>query len=159
MTQDQKHELRAMGQRLIAMVGGERNTMDLKPTEEHTFDEDLVAFAQCEIRRRQARHRSLPSDFFGEGAWNIILDLFVMGERGKPVSITDACIASCLPPTTALRYIRALIELELVVRIDDPKDARRSRLRLSEKGHLDLRTALTAMMSASRTNKGAEASR
>ena len=147
-----------MGERLIAMACAEP-AVEHTSEGKHTFDENLVTFAEREIRRRQARRISLPSEIFGEGAWNVLLDLFVMGERGKPVSITDACIASSLPTTTALRYISALIDLELVVRNGDPKDARRSRLSLSEKGELDLRTALTAMITASRATKEIRANR
>ncbi|MDP4574117.1 winged helix DNA-binding protein [Qipengyuania sp. G39] len=158
MTQDQEDELRAIGERLIAMAVGTPRAPGLASTVEAIADENLIAFAECEIRRRQARHSSLPSDIFGEGAWNILLDLFVMGARGKPVSISSACIASGLPPTTALRYIEALVALDLVFREDDPKDARRLHLNLSDKGKLDLRAALTAMMTASRVTRDNEAS-
>lgn len=78
-------------------------------------------------------------DLFGEPAWDMLLDLAVSEGKGKPVSVSALCIGSCVPPTTALRWIKILEERELIVRRDDPLDYRRSFLSLSDSGRARLR--------------------
>jgi DNA-binding MarR family transcriptional regulator len=72
---------------------------------------------------------------FGEPAWDILLDIVAAEGTGKRVSITDACIASSVPLTTALRWIGALEKHGLVERSDDKNDARRSWIMLTAEGY------------------------
>ena len=55
-------------------------------------------------RTRAIRTELLDADLFGEPAWDILVDLFIHQSRGKRVSVTSSCIASRVPPTTALRF-------------------------------------------------------
>lgn len=68
-----------------------------------------------------------------EGSWAILMDLFV-NKGVRRISISSACIASCNPPTTALRWIRRLIAEGLITREEDEDDGRRMYLFLTEKG-------------------------
>lgn len=81
---------------------------------------------------RRRRDHLFDADLFGEPAWDLLLDLFVATREGRPVSVTSACIAANVPTTTALRWISALEAKGLVVRENDPRDARRALLRLTE---------------------------
>lgn len=65
---------------------------------------------------------------------DILLDLFINEEAGRAVSITDACIAARCPPTTGLRWVKLLLEAQLIVKIPDPADQRRSFVALTAKG-------------------------
>ncbi|UYY57033.1 winged helix DNA-binding protein [Sphingomonas sp. S2-65] len=65
------------------------------------------------------------SDLFGEPGWDILLDLFIAGERGRKVSVSSCCIAAAVPPTTALRWIGTLSERGLIEQTPDVKDSRR----------------------------------
>jgi len=47
--------------------------------------------------------------------------------------VTSLCIASGVPPTTALRWISQLTEAGLFERIEDDSDRRRAFIALSEK--------------------------
>jgi DNA-binding MarR family transcriptional regulator len=94
---------------------------------------DLHVVTQVEhyLRARRRRESLFPTDLFADPAWDILLELFVAEKKGVGVSISSACIASAVPPTTALRWIARLEELGLVIRRADARDARRSWLRLS----------------------------
>ena len=74
------------------------------------------------------------SEMFGEPAWDMLLDLMIAERKFASISVTSVCIASCVPPTTALRWL-AILEFEgLVDRTRDALDRRRSFVRISEKG-------------------------
>lgn len=92
---------------------------------------DSVSVAQRMIAMRRHREAVLGSGLFGEPAWDIILDLFVAGAKSKMVSISSACIAANVPPTTALRWIRILEARGIICRKDDPSDSRRKWVSLS----------------------------
>ena len=91
---------------------------------------------------RQKRASSLPEGFFGEAAWDILLDLFVHEGLQKQVSITSACAASGVPPTTALRWLGLLEQQGLVRRIPSKMDARVEYLELTRDGRLSLIASL-----------------
>jgi len=48
------------------------------------------------------------------------------------VSVSSLCIAAAVPPTTALRWISAMTESGMLIRQQDPDDARRVFILLSE---------------------------
>lgn len=63
-----------------------------------------------------------------EADWAILLELFVSGARGRQVTVSDACIASGAPGSTALRRLARLEAMGIINREDDPCDRRRSLL-------------------------------
>lgn len=103
----------------------------------------LLQLANAIYRTRQIRARHVPIDFLGEPAWDILLDLFIAKRNGKRESITSACIASQVAPTTALRWIGLLVADGWTVRERDETDQRRSLLRLSNKGETAVTHFLT----------------
>ncbi|USI73771.1 MarR family transcriptional regulator [Sphingomonas morindae] len=74
---------------------------------------------------RQRRAMMIPGVSFGEPAWDILLDLYVAAREHRRVSVSDACIAAQVPPTTAVRWIKRLEAQGAVVRHPDPDDRRR----------------------------------
>lgn len=93
--------------------------------------------AQRTYRDRRRRAEVFGDEtLFGEPAWDILLDLYVSGERGKRVAVTSACIGSGVPSTTALRWLNVLEARGLVEREDDNADARRSFVRLTSKARI-----------------------
>ncbi len=80
------------------------------------------------ISRRQANFPELKG---GDPDWAILLDLLVQASAGRSVCIRSACIASGAPTTTALRHVTGLIRRGTLIRCPDPKDARRTFVRLS----------------------------
>ncbi|MGB7656322.1 MAG: winged helix DNA-binding protein [Novosphingobium sp.] len=85
------------------------------------------------IRQRQARTRFFDGDLFGDPAWDMLLDLTAARAEHSRVSVTSLCIASGVPPTTALRWIGQMIDAGLLERVDDETDRRRAFITLTEK--------------------------
>lgn len=86
-------------------------------------------------RRRSLRSRYFNPDYFsGEAAWNILLDLAAAQIEGKRIAVTSACIASGVPPTTALRWIAVLEDDGMILKENDFSDKRRTFLRISDHG-------------------------
>jgi Winged helix DNA-binding domain len=85
------------------------------------------------IRQRQLRARFFDGDLFGDPAWDMLLDLTAARAEHNRVSVTSLCIASGVPPTTALRWIGQLVEAGLFQRVEDETDRRRAFITLSDK--------------------------
>lgn len=77
------------------------------------------------IARRQARARFFDRALFADPAWDILLDLAAARAEHARVSVTSLCIASGVPPTTALRWIGQMTEAGLLRRVEDDTDRRR----------------------------------
>jgi DNA-binding MarR family transcriptional regulator len=97
-------------------------------------------------RARQARSATFGanSDLFADPAWDILLDLFSARELGRRVSISSACIAANVPPTTALRWLGMLEERNLIERRADERDRRRSYVHLTDATYAAMRDWLAA---------------
>lgn len=86
-------------------------------------------------RRRSLRSKYFNADYFsGEAAWNMLLDLAAAQIEGKRIAVTSACIASGVPPTTALRWITVLEDDGMILKENDFSDKRRTFLRISDHG-------------------------
>lgn len=92
---------------------------------------DLAKLARGYLRHRRQREQQLP-DLFADPAWDLLLDLFAATMERRRVSVSNACVAAAVPPTTALRWIGTLEARGLIRRVADPKDRRVTYLRLSE---------------------------
>lgn len=92
-----------------------------------------------ELVREIVRNRKHRKTVFGEGlfsdpAWDMILDLTVAHLEARRISVSSLCIASGVPPTTALRYISLLVDEGIFVRESDACDKRRAFISLSQSG-------------------------
>ncbi len=85
------------------------------------------------IRQRQLRARFFEGDLFADPAWDMLLDLTAARTEHARVSVTSLCIASGVPPTTALRWIGQMIDAGLLMRVDDETDRRRAFITLTDK--------------------------
>lgn len=85
------------------------------------------------IRQRQLRGRFFDPELFADPAWDMLLDLTAAKAEGKQVSVSSLCIAACVPPTTALRWIGQMTEAGLLDRVRDTVDRRRAFIELSAK--------------------------
>lgn len=90
-------------------------------------------FPEALYRMRRARDELFPG-FFADASWDMLLDLYEQRRRGRSVTISSACLASAVPPTTALRHLDLLTEQGLVVRRPCPHDARSTYVELSDRG-------------------------
>jgi len=101
------------------------------------------------IKLRRMRERFFPADLFADPAWDILLDLKAARQEGQQVSISSLCIAAAVPPTTALRWITAMTENGMLVRRQDPADARRVFVALSDETSAKLDDYLAAIGTSS----------
>ena len=103
-------------------------------------DEPLFIWLAAEEYAERARRRNFfDADLFADPAWDILLDLYAAQMSGRRISITSCCIASQVPPTTALRWISQLSESGLLVREEDPDDMRRNWIRLSDTARIAMK--------------------
>ncbi|MEM1132848.1 MAG: hypothetical protein AAGH53_07925 [Pseudomonadota bacterium] len=86
------------------------------------------------IKSRHRRFSFFDPDMFADPAWDILLDLYVAALEHRQVSVSSACIASCVPSTTALRWLSILEKNDLIIRKRDQHDLRRVFVELSDKG-------------------------
>lgn len=84
------------------------------------------------IRARRLREQFFRSDLFADPAWDMLLDLMAARIERSRVAVSSLCIAAAVPPTTALRWIKALTDRGLFVRSADPLDGRRVYIELSD---------------------------
>lgn len=84
------------------------------------------------MRQRQLRARFFDAELFADPAWDILLDLTAARAEHARVSVTSLCIASGVPPTTALRWIGQMTQAGLLIRLEDETDKRRAFIALSD---------------------------
>src|SRR5690606_28033294 len=77
------------------------------------------------LMARKKRDAIFGTELFEDPAWNMILDLYSSTLHGRKVTVTDLCVASGSPPTTALRRLSTLSNLGLIERVPDRADRRR----------------------------------
>jgi DNA-binding MarR family transcriptional regulator len=87
-------------------------------------------------RRRYAGRRERDAMFgaalFAEPAWDVLLYLFIAAGEDRLISIREACAASSVPETTALRHIAHLKDRGLLQCRVNPADRRSSYLVASD---------------------------
>jgi DNA-binding transcriptional ArsR family regulator len=145
----------ADARQLQRTIEGLTKTVDLlrsrlaeRPQDTRVGDEPPAGLAravQIEICNRALRSSVFDPDFFCDPAWDMLLDLFLQQSLGRRVCVSSLCIASGAPSSTALRWIRALEEADLVERSRDPADGRRIFVRLTAAGHAKIAGYLAAM--------------
>lgn len=84
------------------------------------------------LRQRRLRNRFFDATLFADPAWDMLLDLMAARLDEEEVSVTSLCIAAAVPSTTALRWIRNLIDMGLFQRRADPADGRRIYISLTD---------------------------
>ena len=83
------------------------------------------------IAARRCRTRYLSQELFADPAWDMLLVLLHAELAKKPVSVSSVCIASGVPQTTGLRWLKILEQRGLVLRKFDARDRRRIFVELS----------------------------
>lgn len=94
--------------------------------------EVLQQFARSILKSRQRRREFMDTSTFSEPAWDMLLDLTSAALEGRSVPVLSVSAAANVPLTTALRYVKLLVEGGIVKRWDDPNDRRRSLLALED---------------------------
>ena len=98
------------------------------------------------IRARRTRDQYFAAELFADPAWDILLDLMAARLERRDVAVSSLCIAAAVPPTTALRWISAMTEQGLLVRVADADDRRRVFIRLSADAAERMEACLSALL-------------
>ncbi len=104
------------------------------------------------IRARRLREQFFGPDLFADPAWDILLDLFAARLEKQRVAVSSLCIAAAVPATTALRWIKTLTDIGLLVRAADPQDGRRVYIELAPQAADGLEAYLKAAQRISPLN-------
>jgi len=81
------------------------------------------------LRRR--RNQLFPMLGFADPEWSMLLDLFVEQCRSRRTSVTSLSLASGVPPSTAMRFISAMVNQGVLNKCRDREDGRRVFVELS----------------------------
>jgi len=103
-----------------------------RETEESVGERIDAGQVRAIIRARRLRDHFFKSDLFADPAWDMMLDLMAARIEGQKVAVSSLCIAAAVPPTTALRWIKALCDQGIFVRLADPEDGRRVFIELAD---------------------------
>lgn len=126
------HQLHAISEnlekQLRTLVG---LTSDLPEKPAIHRDVDLHARARRHLQHVRTRASHFPAWATRDGCWSILVDMYAHEVENKKVSVSDACLASGTPPSTALRTIGRLEAEGIVVRQCDEADRRRVFLTLT----------------------------
>jgi Winged helix DNA-binding domain len=90
-----------------------------------------AAALRAVIGARRKRQEYFPAELFADPAWDMMLDLLEAEISHRRVAVSSVCIAAAVPATTALRWLKAMAEQGMIIRISDPHDARRVFVELS----------------------------
>jgi DNA-binding MarR family transcriptional regulator len=85
------------------------------------------------IRARRLRSRYFPEELFADPAWDMLLDLLQAEIAHLRVPVSSLCIAAAVPATTALRWLKTMVQQGVFVRRADPHDGRRVFVELAPK--------------------------
>lgn len=116
------------------------------------------AMARTIYRERASRRGVIDPALLGEPAWDILLDLFASETEGRAISVSSACIASGVPPTTALRHLAKLESSGLAIRVPAEGDRRRWNIGLTDEGRACMAAALDRIAHLRSASAGVPAS-
>jgi hypothetical protein len=114
-------------------------------TQAGRIERHSLQLSQVAVRMRLAasrRRRHLSGEWFGEPAWEMLLELFIQFAGGARVSTKSLVIASGAPDTTGLRLIDRLEEAGLVERSPSQVDKRVTLVSLTREGVVAVGTVL-----------------
>lgn len=99
------------------------------------------------VSRRKMRSELFPCDYFADPVWDMLLDLYAAHHEDRLVSVSSLCIASGVPATTALRWIKTLTSDGSLIRSRDDSDGRRVYIHLGPATHSKLDAYFNAVES------------
>ncbi len=118
-----------------------------RPQADPTDDPAPVSVEQVRnaIRARRLRSRFFAEDLFADPAWDMLLDLLQAEISQLRVPVSSLCIAASVPATTALRWLRSMVDQQMFVRRADPHDGRRVFVELAPDTSSALRSYFAAV--------------
>ena len=91
------------------------------------------------IRARQLRSSYFASELFAEPAWDMMLELLAAEIAQRRVTVSSLCNSTEVPSTTALRWLKVIVDKGIAKRRPDRFDARRVYVELCTEASAALR--------------------
>jgi hypothetical protein len=106
-----------------------------------SFQKDPVSeeFIRDTILARRLRYRFFPERFFGEPAWDLLLELLLGEIEGRQVTVPNLCEAAGVPAAITLRWLNGLATEGMIMRRFDPRDSTCELIELSPSAERALR--------------------
>ncbi|NJS14758.1 MAG: hypothetical protein HC788_09330 [Sphingopyxis sp.] len=108
------------------------------PPRQPVTDREAIALAaaiHALTDRKSRRDHFANPNFFGEPAWDILLDLYIHQVRNQAVTVRSTIIGSGASSQTAMRWLEILEAEDLIRSEHDPGDANCVLLRLTAEGY------------------------
>ena len=134
---DEVSRIAATLARLSAGPGAPARRAELLPTGD--VPEVSAETVQGVIRARRLRTRYFPEHLFADPAWDMLLDLLQAEIAQLRVPVSSLCIAAAVPATTALRWLKSMVQEGIFLRRADPHDGRRVFVELAPEASRALR--------------------
>lgn len=77
--------------------------------------DQAASVAATVLALRRARNQVLPSDLFGEPAWDVLLELFVADAQGARLTVDEVSQRSSTHPSIMVRWLRVLTAHGLIM--------------------------------------------
>jgi DNA-binding MarR family transcriptional regulator len=123
--------------RLLTLIVGKART------ERAIREFESVPIARAILEDRKRRAQIFSPGMFGEPAWELLLNLYVMDKHGPRLTIGRLIQLAGAAPSTSLRWLEYLVVQGLISREQHPTDARTAFVELTDKARDALGTYLS----------------
>ena len=114
-----------------------KENIEKNPEESENIKLYRTQAAEKIYRNRRMRDSLFTTNFgvnlFSDPAWDILLDIYINMNKNIGISVSNACLSSSAPNTTALRYITDMVNRGVIERTAHPNDRRVFLIHLSKK--------------------------
>ncbi len=131
--------VRLIAQIRVLYASATRNSENVR----NVTDPDRLIAAKL-YRKNRSNRESICKGVFFDPAWDILVDLYIAGEEGKPMAVSSACVGLGVPSSTAWRWLNRLEAKGLILRAADPGDGRRLFVMLTPSARDSVRSWLRA---------------
>lgn len=111
-----------------------RESQPTPAADEPASAQQIMSLAKSVYQSRRRRAEHFGPAIFSEPAWDMLLVLYIYGNRGDQMSVTRLAEFSQSPLTTAIRWLDYLESQRLIMRSQCSHDRRKFFVSLSEKG-------------------------
>jgi hypothetical protein len=118
-------EVSRIASTLARLSTGPTPSPRLEPEARGAAPDISIETVRAVIRARRLRSRYFPEELFADPAWDMLLDLLQAELSRLRVPVSSLCIAAAVPATTALRWLKTMVQEGLFIRHADPHDGRR----------------------------------
>ena len=90
-----------------------------------------LALVEYIVSARRQRERFFDTSLFADPAWDMLLDLYAAHLEQRRSTVSGLCATAGAPTTTALRYVKLLVDRGLIARTPSETDQRVTHVELT----------------------------